>query len=148
MNNYDYPLGADTPDAPWNQTDNLPLEFEVFVSQSLSRNHFVKTTDYKEGEPYEDVDHDSDGNWYSSWCQGAPDCTDTDWPAAYKAEHKTPLELIAELKRVKELHIKMLSETTPDSPDYDLVQRQIREDQCWIQECENWVEDELIVMKD
>lgn len=36
MNNYDYPVGSDTPDAPWNQ--ELSEEVEVLASLTVSRN--------------------------------------------------------------------------------------------------------------
>lgn len=35
MNNYDYPVGSDTPDAPWNQ--ELSEEVEVLASLTVSR---------------------------------------------------------------------------------------------------------------
>lgn len=34
MNNYDYPLGSDTPDAPWNQP--LDVKHRRFVNVTLS----------------------------------------------------------------------------------------------------------------
>lgn len=35
MNNYDYPVGSDTPDAPWNQ--ELNQEVEVLASLTVSK---------------------------------------------------------------------------------------------------------------
>ena len=35
--NYNYPLGADNPDAPWNQKENPEREIEVTVSVTLSK---------------------------------------------------------------------------------------------------------------
>lgn len=35
MNNYDYPVGSDTPDAPWNQ--ELNQEVEVLASITYSK---------------------------------------------------------------------------------------------------------------
>lgn len=46
MNNYDYPLGADTKDAPWNQVDNPEREIEVTVSVTLSKTVKIKVSDY------------------------------------------------------------------------------------------------------
>lgn len=34
MNNYDYPLGSDTPDAPWNTP--LDVKYKRFVSVTIS----------------------------------------------------------------------------------------------------------------
>ena len=36
MNNYDYPLGSDTKDAPWNQEKLPEKEIEVTISVTLS----------------------------------------------------------------------------------------------------------------
>ena len=46
MNNYDYPIGADTKEAPWNQEDSEDVEAEVLVSITLSKT--VKVTINKE----------------------------------------------------------------------------------------------------
>ena len=64
MNNYDYPLGSDTPDAPWNQVDNPEREVEVLVSITLSKTFKVKVSDYtitdsgkdEDGDYFEDID--------------------------------------------------------------------------------------------
>ena len=37
MNNYDYPVGADNKDAPWNEKSNKPKKVEVTVSITLSK---------------------------------------------------------------------------------------------------------------
>lgn len=55
MNNY--PIGADTPDAPWNQVDPEPKKIEVTVSITLSKTVEVEVTDYIVKE-----DSDEDGN--------------------------------------------------------------------------------------
>lgn len=34
MNNCDYPIGSDTPDAPWNQP--LDIKYERFISVTIS----------------------------------------------------------------------------------------------------------------
>lgn len=60
-----YPLGADTEDAPWNQTDNTEREIEVTVSVTLSKTVKVKVSDYaitdsgkdEDGEHFEDIDY-------------------------------------------------------------------------------------------
>ena len=60
-----YPLGADTKDAPWNQTDNPEREIEVTVSVTLSKTVKVKVSDYtitdsgkdENGEYFEDIDY-------------------------------------------------------------------------------------------
>lgn len=67
MDNYNYPLGADTKDAPWNHVDHEEKEIEVLVSITLSKSVKIKVDDYtitnrevdEEGYPYEDIDFSS-----------------------------------------------------------------------------------------
>ena len=64
-NNYDYPLGVDNPNAPWNQEENPEREIEVTVSVTLSKTIKVKVSDYdiidsgkdEDGESFEDIDY-------------------------------------------------------------------------------------------
>ena len=37
MDNYNYPMGADTSDAPWNQSDPKPVNVEVQVTIVLTK---------------------------------------------------------------------------------------------------------------
>lgn len=63
--NYNYPVGVDTPDAPWNQVDPPKKEIEVTVSVTLSKTIKVKVSDYEivdsgkdeDGEYFEEVDY-------------------------------------------------------------------------------------------
>lgn len=65
MDNYNYPVGADTKDAPWNQVDNPEREIEVTVSVTLSKTVKIKVSDYQitdsgkdeDGEYFEDIDY-------------------------------------------------------------------------------------------
>lgn len=50
MDNYNYPMGADTPDAPWNQVDLPEKEIEVTISIILSKTVKVTVDDYKVDE--------------------------------------------------------------------------------------------------
>ena len=54
MNNYDYPMGVDTKDAPWNQVDPEPRKIEVTVSITLSKTAEVEVTDYIAEEVYDE----------------------------------------------------------------------------------------------
>ena len=64
MDNYNYPMGSDTKDAPWNQVDNPEREIEVTVSVTLSKTVKIKVSDYEitdsgkdeDGEYFEDID--------------------------------------------------------------------------------------------
>lgn len=59
-----YPLGANTPDAPWNQT-NEEKEIEVTVSITLSKTFKILVSDYtivdsgkdEDGEYFKDIDY-------------------------------------------------------------------------------------------
>lgn len=65
MDNYNYPIGADNADAPWNQADNPEREIEVLVSITLSKTVKIKVSDYdiidsgkdEDGEYFEDIDY-------------------------------------------------------------------------------------------
>ena len=46
MDNYNYPMGADTSDAPWNQKENEDVEVEVSITQTLTKNCTIETNDY------------------------------------------------------------------------------------------------------
>lgn len=63
--NYNYPLGVDNSNAPWNQIDNPEKEIEVTVIITLSRKVKVKVDDYivtdsgkdEDGDYYEEIDY-------------------------------------------------------------------------------------------
>lgn len=65
MDNYNYPAGSDTSDAPWNQVDLPEKEIEVLVSVTLSKTVKVRVDDYKiadcgkdeDGDYFEDIDY-------------------------------------------------------------------------------------------
>ena len=60
-----YPIGADTSDAPWNQVENPEREIEVTISITLSKTVKIKVKDYEivdsgrdeDGEHFEDIDY-------------------------------------------------------------------------------------------
>ena len=65
MNNYDYPEGADNPDAPWNQLgENTPVNVDVRVTYCLSRKCKIPVTNY-ELIKTSDSEMDEDGHLYS-----------------------------------------------------------------------------------
>lgn len=55
MDNYNYPLGADTSAAPWNQTNLPDREVEVCVSLCLSKTFKILVDDYS-------IDEDDEGH--------------------------------------------------------------------------------------
>lgn len=45
--NYNYPEGADNPNAPWYERENKPVEVEVTVSITLSKTVKISVYDYE-----------------------------------------------------------------------------------------------------
>lgn len=97
MNNYAYPAGADTSDAPWNQRDNRVLEFDVEVSVQLVKVLPLPTSDYftetdTNGDDIEDFHTVYAGH---------------DWEQDYENGHYTIPEMLEELKRYLESELPM-----------------------------------------
>ena len=90
MDNWNYPLGSDTPNAPWNiPPDPEERAFEVTICQSLSKTDEVHTNDYIERR-----DYDEEG------CYEYIDTSDTNWNEAVKKNMNTIPELLKELKDI------------------------------------------------
>lgn len=124
-----YPPGAEfDPDAPWNQNDPEEKEFEVTVSQTLSKSTTVTTSDYIPGGYFPETEWDIEG-YHTITCHELDDTSDTDWKKAYNNEHYTPLGLIQEFKE-------MLEKNTPIP---ETRRKHL------IDECMNWIEDDLEV---
>ena len=76
MNNYDYPIGADTDYAPWNAIDQHDIAFDVLVTQTLSKSDVVSTNQYdayyigrdRDGDAVIDYDT-SNVDWENEWTQ-------------------------------------------------------------------------------
>ena len=114
--------------APWNQNDSEEKEFEVTVSQTLSKSTTVTTSDYIPGGYFPETEWDIDG-YHTITCHEPDDTSDTDWRKAYNNEHYTPLGLIQEFKE-------MLEKNTPIP---ETRRKHL------IDECMNWIEDDLEV---
>ena len=95
-NNSDYPIGTDTPLAPWNQFSVPGIERDCEVIETISRRTTLSTTDYS----IEDDWNDEFGK-----CM-ATDTSETDWNEEYSSQEYTALELIARLKSYVEEDIK------------------------------------------
>ena len=129
-NNSNYPLMSqfEWDSAPWNQNDPEEKEFEVTVSQTLSKSTTVTTSDYIPGGYFPETEWDIDG-YHTITCHEPDDTSDTDWKKAYNNEHYTPLGLIQEFKE-------MLEKNTPIP---ETRRKHL------IDECMNWIEDDLEV---
>lgn len=124
--NYNYPVGADTPKAPWNQEETPIKSFNVLCSQTLSKEVDVKTNDYI----YEKPEKDEDGNISQNI-----DTSDTNWVVAYGMDHYTPRALIWCFKRL--LNIMM------EEKNYKYFTKEKLKE--LVDECTGWSEDETII---
>ena len=124
-----YPPGAaNDPNAPWNEKETPEKEFEVCITQTLSKTVKVTTNDY-----IPDSGVDDDGHYYFD-----TDTSDTDWKKAYKGSHYTPLELIEKFRD-------FLKSTLQDPLGGTL---KYAHRIMLIEECENWIEDETEIVEE
>ena len=81
MDNYNYPMGSDTKDAPWNQVDNPEREIDVTVSVTLSKTVKIKVSDYE----ITDSGKDEDGKYFEDI-----DCSNCDLKSAVEEQIVLP----------------------------------------------------------
>lgn len=124
-NNYDYPLGADTPLAPWNQVENSEIERDCNVTETITREVTLSTTDYIAKDDW----NDEFGKCISA------DTSETDWRDEYINQEYTALELISKLKSYVEEDIKNTAPNTGKG----------RELQRLLSACNGWEQVELEV---
>lgn len=125
-NNYDYPAGADTPDAPWNEIEIPESDFKVSACQTLEKTVEVTTDNYC---LYKDEENGS----------LVEDTENTDWKEVFEEnEHFTPLQLIALFKRYLQNRLDG-SIAVSDAKDYlEYI----------IDECNDWLEVETSFIED
>lgn len=123
--NYNYPPGADTPDAPWNEPIVPEREFDVTISMSLSRTVQCYTNKY-----IPEIDEE-DGHLYV-------DTSDTPWSEVYGDNHKTIPELLEELKKYIQ---KDLDNLADDETKMDKAFHR-RRLEFLLTECDEWTVDE------
>ena len=134
-NNYDYPCGADGPDAPWNQSEPEPVEVEVTISQSLSRSTKIEVTDYVANE-WEDMEPNDKGGF--NRIGGVEyDFSDCDLKGAYEEQEYTIPELLDCLKAYL---ITDIAECDKESGKKKKLQHILK---C----CEGWILDETEVVE-
>lgn len=122
-NNHDYPLGADTSLAPWNQVENSEIERDCNVTETITREVTLSTTDYIA----EDDWNDEFGKCISA------DTSETDWSREYDRQEYTALELISKLKSYVEEDIRNTAPNTGKG----------RELQRLLSACNGWEQVEL-----
>ena len=114
--NYNYPLGADTPDAPWNEPVIPERDFDIDVEFVMSKAVTVTTNDY--APEYDD----EDGREYAN-------TENTDWEKAYdNSGHLTIAEMLQEL----ESYVKDdMTKTAPNTGKGRYLQRVLESCQGW-----------------
>ena len=122
MDNYNYPVGSDTSDAPWNQSENPEKEIEVTVCISISKTVKIKVSDYE----ITDCGKDEDGYYFED-----VDYSDCDLRSAVKEQITLPHEVGQLLVDMEDNPIKMSHKL-----------KNIKEDLC------GWNVDELEVIMD
>ena len=80
--NYNYPPGADTPDAPWNQRDPDPKTFDCDIAVTIVNTLPVSTSCY-----YRDSE------------DGSTDTSDVNWEDEYKSQYLGIPALLNELAK-------------------------------------------------
>ena len=134
--NYNYPMGADNENAPWNQREQEEREFKVCISQTLSKSTTICTNDY--AMEYEE----ETGNYRIS-------TSDTQWKEALEdSETYTPLDLINEFKKFLEMLIEERKSNGESSKRNFLYENSNNYYEHLIEECNNWTEDELEIIEE
>ena len=133
--NYHYPMGADNEQAPWNQPDIEEMDFEVTVSQTLSRTVTVTTSDYIPGASGVEYEVDDEGHTYAIPWHDDPDTSDTDWKSAYESADFKIQDLIEELRGYVQDD---LAKTSPNSGKGQYLKQLLAA-------CDGWIEDDYEV---
>lgn len=127
-----YPMGAyEDPSSPWNQSETPERDFDVVISQTLSKSTVATTTNYRYSEW---VEEDEMGKRL----EREMDTSDTDWEEAYsESDHYTPLQLIEEFKKYLEIELARAGDTKDKKKLEHLID-----------ECDNWCMDDIEIFED
>ena len=121
-----YPPGAEfDPNAPYNEPVIPERDFEVMISQTMSRTVTVTTDDY---QPEFD---EEDGNTYTN-------TENTDWKKVYENCDFKLQDLLSELKQYV---LKDMEGTGPNTGKGRLLKRLLAA-------CDGWIEDEYTVIEE
>lgn len=121
-----YPPGAEfDPNAPYNEPVIPERDFEVMISQTMSRTVTVTTDDY---QPEFD---EEDGNTYAN-------TENTDWKKVYENCDFKLQDLISELKQYV---LKDMEGTGPNTGKGSHLKRLLAA-------CDGWIEDEYTVIEE
>lgn len=126
--NYNYPPGADGPDAPWNEVPVPEKGFDIIASQTLVKTCEVVTDKYIPGASGVDYDSDDEGGCVAIGYQEPDDTSDVDWEKEYKDQHYTILELLAELENMAKKELESISPKSSRGRELKNI----------IEECQGW----------
>ena len=124
------------PNAPWNDTDIPEKDFDVCISQTLSKSTTISTNDYIPGAEGVDYEPDGEGGYCASGWADPDDTSGTDWKKAYQDAAMTPLEIINAAEKIAKA---LLEEGKTKVAGVYLKNL--------VEECQDWSEDETEVME-
>ena len=136
LSNYPDGLSDNTPGAPWNDPVIPEKEFEITVSQTLSKATSVWTDNYVPGARGVDYEPDGEGGYSASGWQDDDDTSDTDCNKICLENEYSPLQIIQACEKITTA---LLSEGTKTVEGIWLP--------ALISSCENWEEDDFEVME-
>ena len=138
--NYNYPEGADTPDAPWNQSDVPEKEFEVTCTMCMSKTVSCFTNDYIPGAEGVDYEPDDEGGCVACGWHDPDDTSNTHWSDVFGANHKTIPELLNEFKQYLQKDLENIDAVAEiRKHDKAFLKRKLER---LIEECDGWSIDE------
>lgn len=130
MDNYNYPAGADTNTAPWNQEEQESEPVEVTIIQTFSKDLEVLVDDYESAK-----ESDEDGTYYWN------DYSGCNLKEAVEEQHLTITDI---LDRVKDLHNQFKDLDLTDIKKVELFKHELL---ILSNACNGWNEDEMEVVQ-
>ena len=137
MDNYHYPLGADTEEAPWNQKDTPEKEFDVTCTICIRKTVPCFTNDYIPGAEYIEHESDDSGDCVTITCHEKDDTSDTNWCDVFNNNHRTIPELLKELKKYIQKDLDNIDKLAEEQHhDKAFLQRRLEK---MLEDCDDWV---------
>lgn len=136
LSNYPDGLSDNTPGAPWNDPVIPEKEFEITVSQTLSKTTSVWTDNYVPGTCGVDYEPDGEGGYSASGWQDDDDTSDTNWNKIFLENEYSPLQIIQACEKIAAA---LLSKDTKTFEGIWLP--------ALISSCKDWEEDDFEVME-
>ena len=140
------PGAANDPSAPYNQVDIPEKEFDVTCCMTLSKTTTGFTNDYIPGASGCDYEPDGEGGYVPIPYHDDDDTSDTNWDDVFSANHKTIPELLDEFKQYLQKDLDNIDAVAEiRKHDKAFLKRKIER---LIEECNNWIVDEEICVKE